>query len=283
MAATVRDVAVLLDVIAGPDGLDSRQVDVPTGDYLTQLDDGVEGMRVGVVEEGFGWPRSEPDVDESVRVAASSLADQGAVVETVSIPWHRDGIHVWNGIAIEGALALMLRGNGGGTNLKGFYNTALIDAYHRGRLRDANGLSPTVKLVMLAGEYLQRQYGGRYYAKARNLARLLTAAYDDVLCRFDVLLMPTTPMKATTLPAGDAPAAELVAHALEMINNTCPFDVSGHPAISLPCTMSEGLPVGLMIVGRRLAEATVLRVAQACESSFAPQVAAGASQTGALA
>jgi amidase len=275
MAATVDDVALLLEVIAGPDGLDPRQVGVSVGDYRSGLDDGVAGLRVGIVDEGFGWPNSEADVDEAVRSAAESLRGQGATVEAVSIPWHRDGVHVWNGIGVEGALSLMVRGNGGGTNLKGFYNTTVMDAYNRGRLRDGGDLSVTVKLVTLLGEYMQTRYGGRYYAKARNLSANLSLAYEEALARFDVLVMPTTPMKATPLPGPDAGKEEIVVRALEMINNTCPFDVTGHPAMSVPCAVSDGLPVGMMLIGRHWGEATVLRVARACETSFAPRVVLG--------
>ena len=147
-----------------------------------------------------------------------------------------------------------------------------MDAYHRGRLRNADNFSVTVKLVTLLGEYMQTRYGGRYYAKARNLAGQLSRAYNDALSEYDVLVMPTTPMKATVLPGPDASKEEIVARALEMIANTCPFDVTGHPAISIPCAMSEGLPVGLMAVGARFAEALLLRFARACETSFAPPV-----------
>lgn len=270
IAATVADVALLLDVLAGPDGFDPRQVDVRVDDYSSGLDEGVDGLRIGVVAEGFGWPSSEADVDESVRAAVDQLGGLGATVESVSIPWHLDGPHIWTGIGIEGPLALMVRGNGGGTNAKGFYNTSLMDAFHRGRLRNADNFSVTVKLVTLLGEYMQTRYGGRYYAKARNLAGQLTRAYDEALERYDVLVMPTTPMKATPLPGPDATKAEIVARALEMIPNTCPFNVTGHPAVSIPCAVSEGLPVGLMAVGAPFSEALLLRVARACETSFAP-------------
>jgi amidase len=143
-------------------------------------------------------------------------------------------------------------------------------------MRDGSNLSVTVKLVALLGEYMQTRYGGRYYAKARNLASSLTRAYDEALARFDVLVMPTTPMKATPLPGPDASKEEVVVRALEMIHNTCPFDVTGHPAMSLPCAVSDGLPVGLMLIGGQWQEATVLRVARACEASFAPPVLLGA-------
>ena len=265
MARTVADLALLLEVLAGPDGLDPRQSAGLTGQAYSQaLTGDVHGLRVGVVAEGFGWPElSEADVDASVRSAADALAQLGAEVTPVSIPWHRDGRHIWNAIAIEGATLLMVLGNSMGSNWKGHYTTSLLDAYARGRRARVNDFPETVKNVMLLGRYMQDRYHGRYYAKAQNLARGLRAAYDEALHGHDLLLMPTLPMKATGIPAADASREESVTRALEMIPNTCPFDVTGHPAISVPCAMSEGLPVGLMLVGRLGEDATVLRAADA--------------------
>jgi amidase len=180
---------------------------------------------------------------------------------------HLDGIHVWNGVAVEGATMLMVRGNSMATNWKGHYSTSLLDAYARGRLTRADDLSDTVKLVVLAGQYMQDNYHGRYYAKAQNIGRTLTAAYDEALRDLDVLLMPTLPMKATRLPGPDASREERVQLALEMIPNTAPFDVTGHPAMSVPCALSAGLPVGMMLIGRHWEDATVLRAAHAFEQT----------------
>ena len=96
---------------------------------------------------------------------------------------------------------------------------------------------------------------------------MLRAAYDEALKEVDLLLMPTLPLKATLLPPADAPREEYVARALEMIANTCPFDVTGHPAVSFPAGMSGGLPVGAMLVGRHWEDGTVLRAADAFEKA----------------
>jgi amidase len=210
-------------------------------------------------------------VDEAVREAAQAFERLGARVSSVSIPWHRDGVHVWNAIALEGATALMVAGNSMGTNWKGHYTTSLLDVYARGRLAQANDLSETVKLTVLLGQYLQDAYHGHYYAKAQNLARALVAAYDAALAQVDLLVMPTLPLKATRIPEPNAPLEEYVARALEMIVNTCPFDVTGHPAMNVPCAISEGLPVGMMLIGRMGEDATVLRAADAFQQQvFSP-------------
>ena len=105
----------------------------------------------------------------------------------------------------------------------------------------------------------------RHYAMARNLVFEVRRHYDEALSRFDVLVMPTLPMVATLIPAASDPREVYIARALEMIPNTAPFDISGHPAISVPAGLADGLPVGMMIVGKRFDDAACLRVAHAFE------------------
>jgi amidase len=268
IARTVEDVALLLEVIAGEDGLDPRQSGFKVKPYTESLVGHAKDIKIGIVTEGFGWDGlSEEDVDHLVREAAYSLENSGATVEEVSIPMHRDGIHIWNGIGIEGLTSLMVKGNGMGTNWKGHYSTKLLDAYGKARKVRANEFSDTVKMTILLGQYMQDQYNGKYYAIAQNLARKLKQAYDNALKTYDVLIMPTTPMKATKLPSSDASREEIITRALEMIYNTAPFNVTGHPAMNVPCGKSEGLPVGMMIVGRHGEDDNVLRVAHAFQST----------------
>ena len=266
MTATVGDNALLLEVIAGADGLDPRQYDVQVEkySYTTGLGRGVSGMRIAMVTESFGWPSSEPDVDAKVREAAERLRAAGAIVEPVSIPMHRDGGAIWTPIALEGLMAQMMHGNGMGFNWKGLYTTSLLDAHANWRSR-ADELSRTLKISMLAGEYFIKHHRGHFYAKAQNLGRLLRKTYDDVLARHDLLLMPTLPMKATPLPPANAPLALWCQRGFEMLPNTCPFDVTGHPAMNIPCGMSDGLPIGMMLVGKHYAETTIYRAAHAFE------------------
>jgi amidase len=148
---------------------------------------------------------------------------------------------------------------------KGRYATGLVDAYAEGRRARGDRLSTTVKLTVLAGQWMTDTHHGRFYAKAQNLALTVRAAYDEVLGDHNLLVMPTLPLKATPLPAADAPLEEYVTRALEMIPNTAPFDVTGHPAMNVPCAMSDGLPVGMMLVGRHGDEATILRAADSFE------------------
>jgi amidase len=264
MTGTVADNALLLEAIAGPDGLDPRQYDVRVDKYTTALGRGVAGLRIGVLTEGFQHESCEPDVVQKVRQAAERLRGLGAVVEEVSIPMHLDGLAIWTPIALEGLQAQMMHGNGMGFNWKGLYTTSLLDAHANWRAR-ANQLSRTLKISMLAGEYFLRQYRGHFYAKSQNLGRLLRKTYDQALSRHDLLLMPTTPMKATPLPPQDAPLALYCRRGFEMLPNTAPFDVTGHPGMNVPCGLSAGLPVGMQLVAAHYNESTIYRAAHAFE------------------
>jgi amidase len=122
-------------------------------------------------------------------------------------------------------------------------------------------------VTTILGRYNLDRHGNRYYAMARNLALDLAAAYDAALRDVDVLVLPTLPVVAFDIPAGTARPEEVAAISAALMPNTCPFDVTGHPATSVPAGLSDGLPVGLMIVGRRLADGLCLRVAQAYETA----------------
>jgi amidase len=266
MTANVRDNALLLEAIAGPDGLDPRQYGSKAMPYLATLEDGIEGLRIGVVNEGFGTPEAEPDVDEKVRAGAARLADLGATVKEVSVPIHDVARPIWTPTIVEGLVELMMRANGGGTNASGLYVNSFVDAHSRWRSH-ADELSVSLKVLMLVGEFMRKQYGGRFYGKSQNLVRKMRDSYEQALAKYDLLLMPTTPQKATRLPSADASPEDAWEAALNMNRNTAPFCATGHPAITVPCGLSEGLPVGLMLVGRHYDEATVYRVAYAFEQS----------------
>jgi amidase len=266
VARTVRDAALMLSVMAGPDGLDPRQPGaVERFDYVAALDRPAKGLRIGVVTEGFGHPNSEPEVDDTVRAAVETLRNAGLTAEDVSVPWHRHGTAIWDVISVEGATWQMIDGNAYGMNWKGHYDPELMACYGAKWRSDPGQFSETVKLVALGGRHTLGTGYGRHYAMARNLEARLAGAYDSALERFDVLVMPTLPIRASLLPPPDAPVADVLARGLEMIANTSPLDVTGHPACSVPAGLAGGLPVGLMIIGRKFDDATVLRVAHALE------------------
>ncbi len=266
ITGSVADNALLLEVIAGEDGLDPRQYAPRTARYTEALDKGVHGLRIGLVTEGFGLVGGTPGLDEKVRSAADRLRALGARVEQVSVPMHADGPAIWTPIALEGLQAQMMHGNGMGFNWRGMYLPSLIDRHAGWRAR-ADELSPSLKVSMFVGEWFLQQHRGHYYAKAQNLSRQLRLAYDDALARYDLLLMPTVPMTAQPIPAPGAPVSEVIQRAFEMVANTAPFDATGHPAMSVPCGLLGGLPVGVMLIAGYWEEATIYRAASALEKS----------------
>jgi amidase len=266
MTATVEENARLLETIAGPDdGLDPRQGALEVGGYLDALEQGVGGLRIGVLREGFGLELSEPEVDAAVRAAADRLAELGATVSEVSLPEHRLGLAALLPIFLQGNLAVFNADclpPGG----RGLYVTSLGRAFGGWRER-SNELSDGLKLELILAEHVERSYSMRHYAKAQNLSRRLRRAYDAALGEYDLLLMPTVPHRAPRLPAPDAPLEERLAPTLEATANTAPFNCTGHPALSVPCAVGEGLPIGMSLVGPWYGEPTIYRAAYAYEQS----------------
>ena len=267
ITANVSDNALMLEVLAGPDGLDPRQHAGREAEPYTELmKKGVKGLRIGIVTEGFGLANSMPALDAQVRKAAERFTQLGAKVSEVSVPMHSMGLAIWLPIAAEGATQQMMKDNGHGFNWKGLYVTSMID-WHAGWKARADELSDPLKLTMVLGEYFIKHYRGHFYGKAQNLSRQLTKAYDDAFKDFDILLMPTLPITASKIPAPNAPIEESIARAFEMIANTAPFDTTGHPAMSIPCGLVDGLPVGMMLVGKHYDEGTIYRAAYAFEQA----------------
>jgi amidase len=265
MTRTVADAALMLEVIAGEDGLDPRQRKVGIKSYSEALTGEISDLRIGVLKEGFGWPdASEPEVDEAVRAEARRMERLGATVKEVSIPWHRDAINVAYAIYMEGATEFMVNGDGMGFNWRGHYLLGVRDFYGRARRARPNDFPATVKLMALFGTYMSERYNGHYYSKAQNLIRTLRENYDAALAEFDLLLMPTAPMKPMLIPINpDLP--EYFRAAFGSGVNAVAFNLTGHPAISVPCGNLDGLPIGMMLVGRKFEDACVLRAAHAYE------------------
>ena len=266
MTLTVADNALMLEVLAGADGLDPRQYAPKTDTYTAALDRGVKGMKIGILKEGFVAENMMPGVADAVMAAAETYRGLGATVEEISIPDHLLAAAVWGPIAIEGLQWQMMQGNGMGMNWKGAYDVGLLD-FHAGWRGKADDLSESLKICMLIGQYGIDHYNGRYYAKAQNIARKVKASYDATFASYDLLLMPTLPITASKLPEPGAPITEVITRAFEMIANTSQFDVTGHPSMSIPCGEVDGLPVGLMLTGADYAESTIYAAAAAFEAT----------------
>jgi amidase len=267
MAPSVADTARLLGAMAGPDPLDPRQADVPPGEYAAAASDAsVDDLTVGVLEEGYTGEHTDPGVEARTLEAVDALVEAGAEREAVSVPAHEDGLAIALVIQFDD-IAAMWENECAGRFVGGYADTQFSRAFANARRAGGNEFAPTVKHIFLMGGYLREHLRGQYYGVAANRRHELRAAYDDALESVDLLAMPTTPMTAFERTSVDSDV-ELVDRAQGKSGrgrNTMPFDVTGHPAISVPCGTTDGLPVGLMLVGNRFAEETVLRGAAAVE------------------
>jgi amidase len=263
MTRTVADNALLLEVLAGADGVDSRQVSPRVEAYTDALDGGIAGLKVGMVGEGFATEASDPAVDASVRAAAESLAGLGAEVSELSIPLHSQAAGV-TFAGIQSLLTSMFQLNGCLLERPDLVPERYQELHAHWRER-ADELPHNIKIGLLTAQITHNRYGYRYITRGMQKLPLVRAAYDRALEQVDVLVMPTTVTTAAPLPPADAPADVALGAAFGPLANTAAFNSTHHPALSIPCGMLEGLPVGMMLIGRHWEESTLYRVGQAFE------------------
>ncbi len=254
---SVRDSALVLGAIAGHDPLDSTSVDVPVPDYVAALTGDVKGLRLGVPREYF-VAGMEPGVEAAVRAAIEVLRDLGAEIVDVSLPSTDRGLATYYIIAPAEASANLARFDGVRYGVSAAADE-LWENYTRTR---GAGFGAEVKRRIMLGTYaLSAGYYDAYYVKAQQVRTLIKAEFDEVLSSVDALLAPTSPNVAFKLGAKvDDPLAMY-------LNDACtlPVNIAGLPGISVPCGLSDGLPVGLQVIGRAFDETTILRIADAYE------------------
>ncbi len=262
----VADNALFLEVLAGADGLDPRQYAPRTYHYREALGRGVQGLRIGILKQGFNRPESEADVDAKVLAAADRFRDLGAQVSEISVKEHDFATDCWTAITLEGLQDQMMHGNSGGTNYRGLFVPSMMDHMAQWRNR-ADELSHSLKVSMFVGEYFQENYRGRFYGKAQNLMRKVVESYMAEFANVDLMLLPTLPMKPQQIPPADCSPSLYVQRAFEMIGNTAPFSGGGFPVMSVPCGLSEGLPIGMSLVAPNYGEMVIYQAAHAFEQS----------------
>src|SRR2546422_620171 len=271
MTRTVEEAAAALQATAGHDPYEPRSTrDVPARmDVLSRLADGVAGLRIGVLQEGFD--EAESAVRDLVMAAVDVLAQAGADVSQGSIPEHHAIRTAQAALPGEGALALFNTGFFGAFT-RTYYPASLIAAINQMWASHADVLAPRTKLGLIAAEWSRRSYHGRVYAKAQNVRPTYIKAYDAALADVDVLVMPTCIM---TAPKNYTPGSYLEAVEDNLTlrsssRNTQPFNYTGHPALALPVGKSSaGLPVSMQLVGRFFDDPLLMRVAYAYQHATA--------------
>jgi aspartyl-tRNA(Asn)/glutamyl-tRNA(Gln) amidotransferase subunit A len=250
LTRTVREAAMILEVIAGHDPADATSASEPVPPYVDALTGDVKGLRIGVPSEYLS-DDVEPAVCQAVRARIESLRRLGAEIRDIRIPLGSAMVACYHAISTAEASS----------------NLARYDARSAGTVREtfhpsrAEGFGPEVRRRIMLGTYLLREKG-EWYRKAQEVRRLIADGMASVLGEVDCLVSPTTPTTAFLAGArSDRPIA--------MYRSDC-FTVgaslAGLPAVSVPCgTDGNGLPIGLQIIGPRFGEGLILRVAECVE------------------
>ena len=259
LALNASDVASVLQVIAGRDPHDATTADVPVPNYSAGLDQDVKGMRLGVSEALLG-EGVDIEVRKAIEEAIKAYKDLGAEVVEIDLPHAKYAIAVYYIIATAEASSNLARFDGVRYGFRAEEAPALRDMYRKTR---DEGFGPEVKRRIMLGTYvLSAGYYDAYYLKAQKVRTLLRQDFATAFQRCDAILTPTTPTPAFKF-------GEKVDDPLAMYLNdiyTVTANLAGVPGISVPCGLSsEGLPIGLQLLGPHWSEANLLRLAHAYE------------------
>lgn len=260
-STTVADAALLLQVLAGHDPKDSTSARVPVPDYSASLGRGVKGLRVGLPKEYF-IDGMDPEVNRAVRQAVSTLESLGATVKEVSLPHTDAGLSVYYVIAPSEASANLARFDGVRYGHRSPRATSLLEQYEFSR---DEGFGPEVKRRIMLGTYaLSSGYYDAYYLKAQKVRTLIKQDFDQAFESVDVIATPTAPTAA--FKAGEKSDDPLQMYLSDVFTISC--NLAGLPGLSLPCGFtSNGLPIGLQLLGKPFDEETVFAAAAAYEKA----------------
>jgi aspartyl-tRNA(Asn)/glutamyl-tRNA(Gln) amidotransferase subunit A len=257
---TVRDAAILMNVISGHDPRDSTSAPVPVPDFTERLGREIRGLRIGVPRE-YVIDGMDPEVEAAVRKAIGQLESLGAEMVEVSLPHTDYAIATYYVLATSEASSNLARYDGVRYGYRS-QGRDLMDMYMKTR---AKGFGPEVKRRIMLGTFaLSSGYYDAYYLKAQRVRTLVKRDFEEAFQKVDLLVTPTTPEVA--FRKGEKTEDPLKMYLSDIFTNS--VNLAGVPGISIPCGFSkEGLPVGLQIIGRHFDEETVLRAAHAYEQS----------------
>jgi aspartyl-tRNA(Asn)/glutamyl-tRNA(Gln) amidotransferase subunit A len=261
-ATTVADAALLLEVIAGHDPMDSTSIDQAAPSLVDVLGRGVEGLRIGVLRELVDAEGIAPDVRRRTEAAAEALAAAGAKVDEASVPAATYGLSAYYLIAPAEASSNLSRYDGVRYGMR-------VDAANTGDMNEASrtaGFGAEVKRRIMLGTYaLSAGYYDAYYGKAQQVRTLIIRDFRAAYEQFDLLLTPTSP--TTAFPLGAKTDDPLTMY----LNDVCtiPTNLAGDPAMSVPFGVGDdGLPVGVQLLAPALGEATMFQAAAVLEGAM---------------
>ena len=261
IARSIRDIALLLEVIGGHDPRDSTSADAPVAGLLDGLEGGVRGMRLGIPREYF-IEGMDPEVRAAVSAAIERMQALGAEAVEVSLPHTDYAVAAYYIIATAEASSNLARYDGVQYGHRAQHPADLLEMYERTK---SEGFGDEVKRRVMLGTYvLSSGYYDAYYLKAQKARTLLKGDFEKAFDGCDLIAAPVTPTAAFRV--GEKTSDPLRMYLSDIF--TISANLAGIPALSIPCgfTASE-LPVGLQLVGRAFGEAAILRAAQAYESA----------------
>jgi aspartyl-tRNA(Asn)/glutamyl-tRNA(Gln) amidotransferase subunit A len=259
-ARTVRDAAIQLGAVAGPDPLDSTSIPAPVPDYLAGIEDGARGLTLGVPKEYF-VAGMDPEVEASVRAAIETYRSLGATIREISLPHTEHAVATYYLVATAEASSNLARYDGVRYGFRAENARGLVDMYARTR---AEGFGDEVKRRIMLGTYaLSAGYYDAYYLKAQKVRTLIKRDFDRAFADgVDAVLTPTSPTPAFKL--GERTADPMQMYLADIFTISC--NLAGLPGLSLPAGFTRsGLPIGLQLLGQPLGEPTLLRAARAFE------------------
>jgi len=259
VSKSVKDAAILLRHLAGPDPMDTTCAQAQAPDYEQEIGKPVRGLRIGVPEEYFP-AELDAEVRSSVESGIDCLRDAGCEIKRISLPHTRCAIPVYYIVATAEASSNLARYDGVRYGYRSTAGDTLSQMYRRSR---EEGFGPEVKRRIMLGTYaLSAGYYDAYYLKAQKVRTLIARDFLNAFRDVDAIVTPTTPTTAFKLGAkSDDPLAMYLADIF-----TVTASLAGIPGLSLPCgKSSDNLPIGLQILGRHFEEGTVLRLGHALE------------------
>ena len=260
MTKDVRDCALMLEAIASYDSADSTSANRPVPQYSASLTGDVKGLRIGVPKEYF-VSGIQPSVEQAVREGVRQLERNGAAIREISLPHTDYAVAVYYIVATAEASSNLARYDG----MRYGHRARAKDLTETYMLSRAQGFGPEVKRRIILGTYvLSAGYYDAYYLKAQRVRTLIKRDFDEAFKSCDVIIAPTAP--TTAFKIGEKTQDPLQMYLSDIY--TISVNLAGLPALSLPCGFdSEGLPIGLQIIGKHFDESTVLAVAYAYEQS----------------
>lgn len=261
MGKTVIDVTNVLNVIAGHDEMDSTSANIEKIDYTKALVNDVKGLKIGVPKEFLGEGVSE-EVRKAINTAIEKYKKLGAEVKECSLPATEYALPAYYIIACAEASSNLGRFDGIRYGYRTKNYESLADIYRNSR---SEGFGEEVKRRIILGTYvLSSGYYDAYYKKAQKVRTIVKKDFDKVFEEFDVLLTPTTPTVAFDI-------GSKISNPLEMYMSdilTVSINIAGVPAISIPCGKdSEGMPIGMQLIGKHFDEEKILRAAYTYEQN----------------